>query len=377
MRSRRGSLSGNSGRPPRGSMPELVVIQVLRALAALSVAALHAQHDAAALSERFGGSFRALETIPWAAGVDVFFVISGFVMVHASAALFAEPGAPAAFLSRRIARIVPIYWAATTLYLLIAIVAPAVLNSELLSAWPIIASYLFIPFARPDGVAQPVYSLGWTLNYEMAFYALFAVFIVLPKPKAVLGLIGMLLLLSVLGTVTDLAQPFRFWTDSIILEFAFGLALGLARAQGLRIPAGLRLLLAALALVILVQDLTGTGALPRWLGWGIPAALLVAAASLGDADRPHGAVERFGIVLGDASYALYLVHPFVMRATLQLVAQLGLGGTIRGWLYVALVLAVTTGLSVVIHRKFERPATAWLRRRLAVKPHLSARDQPA
>jgi peptidoglycan/LPS O-acetylase OafA/YrhL len=358
-------------------MPKLAAIQVLRILSAMAVAALHAQYDAAALSARFGGKFTPLETIPWAAGVDVFFVISGFVMVHASAKLFAEPGASTAFLSRRIARVVPIYWAATTLYLLIASVAPTLLNRELLQAWPIFASYLFIPFDRPDGLAQPVYSLGWTLNYEMAFYALFAGFVVLSRRIAVLGLIAMLSLLAGLGTVIQLPQPFRFWTDPIILEFALGLALGLARAEGIRVSWPWRGVLAVLAVALLAQDLTGSGMLPRWLGWGIPAALLVAAVSLGHSRRPQHAMWRFGVMLGDASYALYLVHPFVIRATREMVAQLGLFGMIGGWTYVVIVLVITTGVSILIHRGFERPATAWLRQRFDGASRLQAGGQAA
>ena len=65
-------------------MSKLPHVQVLRALAALSIAMLHAQFDAGAIAERVGRGFRAIEALPWLAGVDVFFVISGFIMVHAS-----------------------------------------------------------------------------------------------------------------------------------------------------------------------------------------------------------------------------------------------------------------------------------------------------
>ena len=74
---------------------------------------LHAQHDAATLAERAGGAFAPIAAFPWEAGVDVFFVISGFIMVYASAPLFTAPGGGRTFLARRIARIVPIYWAVT------------------------------------------------------------------------------------------------------------------------------------------------------------------------------------------------------------------------------------------------------------------------
>ena len=92
---------------------------------------LHAQHDAATLAERAGGAFAPIAAFPWEAGVDVFFVISGFIMVHASAPLFGTaPGGGRIFLARRIARIVPIYWAVTTLYLAIALAVPEFLNRE-------------------------------------------------------------------------------------------------------------------------------------------------------------------------------------------------------------------------------------------------------
>ena len=162
-------------------MSKLVLVQVLRAAAALSVAMLHAQHDAATLAERTGQVFAPIAAFPWEAGVDVFFVISGFIMVHASTRLFGAEGGARAFLARRIARIVPIYWAVTTLYLAVALAVPDLLNRELLG-WPlVVASYLFIPMARPDGLVQPLYGLGWTLNYEMFFYALFAVAVRWPR----------------------------------------------------------------------------------------------------------------------------------------------------------------------------------------------------
>ena len=159
----------------------LILVQVLRGLAALAIAALHAQADARALAEARGLGFTPLLHLPWAAGVDVFFVISGLIMVHASRGLFAREGARGTFLKRRLARIVPLYWAVTLLYLAVALTTPALLNSALLDPAPILASFLFIPFTRPDGAVQPLYSLGWTLNFEMLFYVLFAATIGWPK----------------------------------------------------------------------------------------------------------------------------------------------------------------------------------------------------
>ena len=118
---------------------------------------------------------------PWLAGVDIFFVISGFIMVYASSRWFGSARAPRVFLAHRIARIVPLYWATMMVYLAVLLLTPWLLNSEYLAPHFVIASFLFIPAARPDGLVQPLYSLGWTLNYEMFFYALFAIAIAFPR----------------------------------------------------------------------------------------------------------------------------------------------------------------------------------------------------
>src|SRR5262245_45669982 len=154
----------------REASSKLVLIQMLRALAALAIVFYHAQYDAETLAARFGLAYQPSSLMPWSAGVDVFFVISGFIMVHTSRKLFATAEGSRVFLGRRIARIIPIYWLLTTLYAALALLAPAVLNNDAPSLGEIVKSYLFIPFARPNGQIHPVLLLGWTLNYEMFFY---------------------------------------------------------------------------------------------------------------------------------------------------------------------------------------------------------------
>ena len=335
----------------------------MRAVAALAVTFQHAQYDAALLAPAIGGTFTPLAFLPWSAGVDLFFVISGFIMVHASGRLFGKPEAPGAFLARRVARIVPLYWGLTSLYIAIAFVAPAFLNRSLLEPWPVVASYLFIPFLRPDGLVQPLYSLGWTLNYEMAFYVLFALVIALPQRQAVLALGSILALLSTAGALLALPQPFGFWTDSIILEFAFGLLLGQLRAEGFRLGTWPRIGLALAGLGLLALDPVAAG-MPRFIGWGAPAALLVAAAALGREKERDGALTRMCAALGDASYALYLIHPFVIRGVRVGVLHLGLADDLGLWGYLAVVLAAAIAAAGLVYRFVERPSTGWARRRL-------------
>jgi peptidoglycan/LPS O-acetylase OafA/YrhL len=350
-------------------LSKLVLVQVLRALAALSVAASHAQHEAANLAERLGRDFTRIDAFPWEAGVDVFFVISGFIMVYASERLFGTPEGRRIFLTRRIARIVPIYWAVTTLYLAIALAAPALLNSELLGAWPVIASYLFIPVRRPDGLVQPLYGLGWTLNYEMFFYVLFAAAIAWPRRQAVLGLMLTLVALAAIGlALRPLPEPLGFWTDPIILEFVFGMGLGLLYVEGARLGGAARGLLGAGALAMLSLVAVQFGAVAigyRAFAYGIPAAMLVAGMGFGSEKAGEGGrMARLGAAIGDASYALYLIHPFVIRGGREILWRSGLGAVVGPWGAVVLTLVASLAASVAVYRAFERPVTRGLRRAL-------------
>ena len=264
----------------------------------------------------------------------------------------------------------PLYWAVTTVYLALGLIAPGLLNSEILAPWPVIASYLFIPFERPDGAVQPLYSLGWTLNYEMFFYGLFALTIVWPRRKAVALLAALLVGLVVVGRLVALPQPLGFWTGPIMLEFAFGLGLGLMHAQGVRLS---RLACAALvaaglaALALNLMRPEGFLVLPRVLAWGVPAALIVGGAALGH-ERPvsRWRLARFGVAVGDASYALYLVHPFAIRAGSEIAVRTGIGAvvghSVGPWGLVALSLCAATLAALAVHVWFERPATERMRR---------------
>jgi exopolysaccharide production protein ExoZ len=348
---------------------KLLFLQVLRGLAAIGVAAVHAQHEAEPIAAGIGGAFKASPPFPAAAGVDVFFAISGFIMVYASRRLFGTPTGRRVFLAHRIARVIPLYWTVLTLYLVVALAAPRLLSGEHLTPLVVVASYLFIPVARPDGVIQPLYSLGWTLNYEVFYYALFTVAVAWPRAQSLPWLFATFVALAVIGVaVPGLPPTLAFWTDPMVLEFAFGVALALLREEGVRLGGPVRVGLAAVAFVAIALTLAGpegAGPVPRVLACGVPAAMLVAAAGLGhDRDGEAWLVTRFGALVGDASYALYLFHPFVMRGVRELVVRAGLAGAIGPWGFVGLSLVLATLVSIAIHFLFERPATGWTRRRL-------------
>ena len=365
-------------------VPKLVALQVLRALAAFAIALLHLEPE---------WRLRGLVTADWRrpfpleAGVDVFFVISGFVMVYASHALFGRGGVARDFVMRRIARVVPLYWLTTALVLAIATTKPDLMRSTVATAELVLASFLFVPWPRPDGLVQPLYSLGWTLNYEMFFYALFAAALLLRLgARATVAVVSACLaaLVGIGLLVPDLPQPLGFWTSPMQIEFILGMALGLARLSGLTAPLALRLGLAALGIGLFW--LAGGEAAGRYgqnaaFLYAIPSACLVAAFAL-SAGRPSGQDRnrepdrwpaRLGESLGDASYAIYLLHPFAIRGSLLVIDRLGLGPALGAAGLSIVGLAATAALALLSYRLLERPllrlARRWTTRPARAVPH--------
>jgi peptidoglycan/LPS O-acetylase OafA/YrhL len=359
--------------PPTDTIPHagaLPWVQVLRAAAALAVVFLHVTQQAGALAGAPGvAPYAWLRPLPWDAGVDVFFVISGFVMLWSSARLFGRTGGVRHFLGRRIARVVPLYWLLTSALVAGALLRPGWLSEPWSGDWLYVAaSYAFLPYRRPDGFIQPVFRLGWTLNYEMMFYGLFALALRLRPAVAIPGVIGVLVALAGCGRVLRPAwTPAAFWTDSIVLEFALGVLLAAAALGGTRLPRLVRLLLAAVGLAGLAADATGFG-IPRGVAWGLPSAALVGAAALGGAGGAGGRGRRAAERLGDASYALYLVHPFPMRLLQRLWPP---GGLIWIVSYIAVATLLSLVLALAVHRWIERPLTN-AARRVLVRPAAKA-----
>lgn len=325
-------------------------IQGLRALAAAAVAFLHIADEAGALRGTPGVSpYRWIDALPLEAGVDLFFVISGFVMVWASWDAFGRMASVAPFVGRRLLRIVPLYWLLTVATVAVAWAAPATVSDGLRDGWGYVAaSFGFVPWRRADGFVQPVLRLGWTLEYEMVFYALIACTLPLRRTVAIGVLLAGLCAMAVAGQLLPLATAPAFWTDPIILEFGLGMLLAVAAGRGWR--AGW---LAPLLLVAsLVLAWFAPAGAPRALERGVPAALLVFCA------LSWTRLPGWIVLLGDASYALYLVHPFPMRALRVLFARVALGGAAVPF-YAVTAMAASVLLALALHRWLERPILRW------------------
>ena len=342
----------------RGGSRSLLSIQILRAVAALGVLVHHTAHEVAA---KTGVTVPFGEFVVGAGGVDLFFVISGFVMVYASERLFAQPGASRVFFLRRLARIVPLYWTVTAILVGYIYLAHRIFPPPFVTTEGVIASFLFIPYPLPNGLMAPVHALGWTLNYEMFFYAVFAVAIMLPRRSAVFAITALFALLVALGLLVRLPQPFAFWFSPIILEFCFGMLIALAWRDGRRLPRGASLLLIAAALAAYAASAVwGPFVAWRALEWGVPGAALVAALALARETPAPGPVARVFVFLGDASYSLYLVHAIVIPAIRRLMPAFD--PALMPWLYALALIGASIAAACVSYLWFERPITRTLQK---------------
>lgn len=356
---------------------QIASIQILRALAALCVAIGHAQVFLSIAAEHAGRPFVWCYILPWAAGVDLFFVVSGFIMVWSSEKLFGQTGAAQTFSIRRIARIVPLYWTLMAVVLLLNNLR----GKEPLDPAAIATSFLFIPWeAAGPGVYRPIIELGWTLNYEMFFYALFALFLGASREKACLRVIGLISALVGVGLFVTPALPSLFvWTRPILLEFAIGVALALAMRRGLRLPPFAAVALVGAGIWLLHLDFFNSASHPatwvtpndfsRVLFWGLPSAMIFAGAvsvrRAPRSTRDENLATRAGVALGDSSYALYLSHPMILGAFATFWTRSGLVWLAPPWTGVIIALALCILIALAAHRWFERPTTRALQKYIA------------
>ena len=126
-----------------GGSPTLKSIQVLRAVAAIAVLTLHAANEKVSFLGGDPAPFKNF--VLGAAGVDLFFVISGFVMVYSSESLFGRADGPLSFFLRRLARIAPLYWAVTIAIILYIYAAHGATLWTIYSPASLVASFLFWP----------------------------------------------------------------------------------------------------------------------------------------------------------------------------------------------------------------------------------------
>lgn len=286
------------------------------------------------------------EGVAWLqAGVDIFFVISGFVMV---ASTEGKSLSATQFLLARLMRIVPLYWFALAIYLVLLFAA----RDNPPPIGDIVKSCLFVFYTDTrTGEPAPYLTPGWSLNYEMYFYLLFALLIHVPVAKRIAILAAYFAAAVVLRRFFDQSDALAFrLTSPLLLEFVGGMVLGHWRdlvRRGGPLP-GMAFALAGAAILILAPH-----ADPRILFYGVPAVMMVAGAIMAEPLFRHPLMNP-AVALGDASYSLYLSHSIIIRSMIFLGAE-PLMRTGLGKLAVALICIAAC---LPVYRLIEKPLTA-------------------
>ena len=330
-------------------------VQALRFAAATAVVVTHAVDLAGTRLELetalAGGTLENFGAV----GVDVFFVISGFIIATTTRGQ-AGVEAAGAFLWRRFRRVAPIYWL-LSLPILIGMARGGTLSPDVATA-----TFLFWPFSGLE-MTFPALGPGWTLCFEMLFYAGFGLAIAGGR-RVAWGLVGTYAAMLAAGLVVA-APVLRFWGSPIILEFLLGVGIGWVWRFA---PRGLGLWAVGLALVGFGLSLVfGYGGiddvralndpwngLRRVLIWGLPSALLVfGVVRMERTDRAPGRLARAAAFRGDASYSIYLVHVLVIRA-LGRMFESGMVA-LPGDAVVGLTVLASLAAGAIVHVWIERP----------------------
>jgi peptidoglycan/LPS O-acetylase OafA/YrhL len=339
-------------------------IQSIRGLATLLVVLFHVLESMNAWVGYFMGGGPVPQSLCFEGFLDVFFVLSGFIMTYVTK----DSETPGGFLFKRFTRLTPLYWIMTTITILAILKAPWIFNRANLSAQAIFSSYFFIPYPDVTGERlQPIVLVGWCLNIELMFFACFALSLMLPKPWRTRGCVLALGAVCLVGNaLSGQSHVAAFYGKSYTLDLLLGCLLpGIARLHSMaafakRTPMWPFIVGAIAVLVALGQLFAGHEGLIRY-AFCIPAALVVLSCGLQDIHRPPTR-RNLLVFYGDCSYSLYITHQFVVQVVGTLVFRALAPNPITPWLAAPIVFAAVLSSGSLVYFFVELKCNQLLRK---------------
>ncbi len=320
-------------------------IQLLRAIAAIAVVTQHIPIPV------FGDGL-------W--GVDLFFVISGFIMCHATARSGRH------FFLKRIIRIIPLYWLGTLCIYVLALTIPQLLNTTTANPVDLLKSLFFIPFLKGD-IPVPIVFQGWTLNYEMFFYGLFWLSLLINRKYRIMICSVLLCVVVIAGKLTSPeGLILQFFSSSIVLEFALGMLcyillvkINSCQPTQSALARSAYLLTGAFALLSLPFAASFIPFDDRFVKWGLLSAVVFFCFVRGlDGIKLSPKI----LLVGDASYSLYLFHPYVIQLFNKVFGLAAIDAkTSAAYLWSFALIILCVAVSIVMYLRLERPISIALR----------------
>ena len=335
-------------------------IQILRGIAATLVVFHHSFEESLSISTKVAPEWLIAVG---AAGVDIFFVISGFIIYSVTYGRDPRNPEPApSFLLKRFVRIFPLYW--ICLLATLALWSSGYFYRSLhIDAHILGTSFFLLPSSKL------IIGVAWTLVYEMYFYYLFSITLYLRNARiAVLATTGFIGAGILLGNFLPPGDLRHFLLNPIALEFCFGLILSyFIHRQALNgnwlrylwVPGVILMAAAAAFAENKYSSTAGPAATVRYLAWGLPALLVTVSFIKMRFDK--SILTRILVPIGDGSYSIYLTHPMMMILFAFLIKYHFLKSIAFPIVLPLLFVVISIGFGLVIHYLIERPILAWLR----------------
>ena len=347
------------------------ILQGLRGVAAALVVGFHAMGEALRLYPDASGLLFALFSAG-GIGVDLFFVVSGFIIAMTADGA-AGLGAGLAYLRKRIVRIVPLYWVFTLLLALSMLTDFPLLTASVpvTPDW-LAASLLFAPSTLADRFT-PIVFIGWTLNYEMLFYLLVFVAILLGRAALAPALILALVALGLAAPGGERATWYNFVTNPIMIEFVLGYAVFLVHKTAC-VGRGVSLAIIAAGTILFLASyivLPEVSATMRPLVNGPLLAIQILGIVTFETASPRFPVPRWITRSGDASYSIYLLQAVTLPIATPVLVGLGLAPLGPDFV-AASIVAATVALGILVHDRIELPLMS-LARAVIPAPAVAAR----
>lgn len=346
-------------------MNKIQNIQALRGIAVLMVVLMHSLH----IEQKYGGAQSLLPHFFQfgMAGVDLFFVISGFVMVTVTRGKFQNPRQSLRFVYHRMARIYPTYWVYSLLLLIVFFVRPTWINAAGGNQVDILASFLLLP-----SHILPMVVVGWTLIHEVYFYLVFAgILLLVPERKLVYAVLLWGGCVWLLNTYSNSTSPWiSVISHPLTLEFIGGCLIAILYFNtAVRIRIAILLLLAAAGAAAsfvgfqYYQHVTGAVTLSDW--WrvailGIPALLVVYC--LSNAEKNGYVIHSSLVSVGDASYSIYLSHILTLSASGRIWALFASDSVLDNVIMVPALYGLVLLVGFLSYRMVEKPILRLSRR---------------
>lgn len=326
-------------------------LQALRLYAAFGVVLFHT-----------GFSLPGVHPVGGIFGVHLFFLLSGYIMASII------DNDPTAFVRRRLIRIVPMYWTLTILLYLVAWKFPHLMNATRAVPSELLKSLFFVPFAKSNGLYQPILFVGWTVNYEMFFYMMLSLAVLINKRRA--ALLAASIMLTVMGVCSLFAHRSaiaKFYSDPVALECIFGLlAYYCVRYASRRMtpamkPVLITLAVSSLLMLPLIEAFELLPNVPMVLRFGPLCFILICSACLLAFSGLDIQIKAI-VLLGDASYVMYLVHPYVEEFLDRVIGRFSPIFHIQNLVGCLIAIAFVLPISAFLYLTVDKPSMRYLNR---------------